>query len=175
MRFSPTLHLCATTHTVSCLTLRTLLIIVCTMTNFKKTRHKKHKKPRPKTKDVRKKSSTMQIPVEKVFEDISVESVSHLDISCPGRRPMKIPLTKNEMTLGRDESCSIHLSLSNVSSNHARLRCRGEEYVVEDLESTNGTYVNNIRVSRCVLRNNDRIRIGEAKILFVQQKIRKKS
>lgn len=42
--------------------------------------------------------------------------------------------------------------------------------IIEDLNSTNGTYVNGVRVNRCILRHNDLIRIGDATILFSQQK-----
>ncbi len=45
-----------------------------------------------------------------------------------------------------------------------------EEYIVEDMDSTNGTFVNNVRVKSCTLRHNDQIRIGEALILFTQQR-----
>ena len=39
----------------------------------------------------------------------------------------------------------------------------------------NGTYVNGIRVLKCILRNNDQIDIGEAKIVFIEEKTRGKS
>lgn len=133
------------------------------------------KNRKKRSENNRLKSSTMQIPDEAFFEDVSQEIVSHLDISLTGQDPLRIPLNKDELIIGRDENCQVQLPLSNVSWNHARITCSGEEYVVHDLDSTNGTYVNNIRVSRCVLRNNDQIRIGEAGILFVQQKTREKS
>lgn len=115
-------------------------------------------------------SSTMRIPLEAVFDDISPGTTACLDISYPGRTSIKMPLGRETLAIGRAQDEDICLPLANVSRKHARLMCNSEEYVVEDLNSTNGTFVNNVRISRCILRNNDCIRIGEAKILFLQQR-----
>lgn len=116
-------------------------------------------------------TGTMELPVEAVFEDIAGDSASHLEVHCPGRSPERISMTKADVKIGRDPECRIHLPLNNVSREHARILCNGEDYQIVDNGSTNGTYVNNVRVSKCVLRNRDVIRVGEAKILFVQQKL----
>lgn len=120
-------------------------------------------------------SSTMEIPVEALFEGISTESVSYLDINRPGQDLERIPLTKNDTVIGREDECHIRLPFANVSRKHARLTRRGEEHIIEDLDSTNGTYVNGVRISRCILRNDDQIRIGDTKIVFIRQKIQEKS
>ena len=112
------------------------------------------------------------VPMEAVLEWLSGASTALLDVSCPGRPPLRVPLSTQVVALGRDHSCRVSLPLSNVSRQHARITLVGEEYRLEDLESTNGTFVNGVRVSRCILRNNDQIHIGEAKIVFVQQRIR---
>jgi len=117
-------------------------------------------------------SSTMQIPVEAVFEWLSGASAALLDIACPGRNPLRIPLSTHAVTIGRDRQCRVCLPLPNVSRRHARISLVGEEYRLLDLNSTNGTFVNGVRISRCILRHNDQIRIGEGKIVFVQQRMR---
>jgi len=117
-------------------------------------------------------STTTPIPMVAIVEDLDVRSSSHLDIFLPGHSPRRIELGRGEITVGRDENCSIHLPLANVSREHARLFVKGEEFMIEDLESTNGTMVNGVKIRRCILRNNDNIRIGEARIQFVQQKFR---
>ncbi len=142
-----------------------------TMKTVRRAGRKTDNRRRKRKSSNREMSSTMQLPLEAIFEDISTESASHLDVHCPGHNPFRIPLNKTEISVGRDADCRIHLPLSNVSRKHARIFCNGEDYVIDDLDSTNGTYVNNVRISSCVLRNNDLVRIGEAKILFVQQKI----
>lgn len=131
----------------------------------------KPKDVRAQTKDLS--SSTMQIPMEAVFEDLPDERETHLDITCPGKEPERIKLGDDPLVIGRDsKDCEIYLPLKNVSRQHAKVIFNGEEYAVVDLESTNGTFVNNIRVSKCILRNHDLIRIGEAKLLFVREKVR---
>lgn len=117
-------------------------------------------------------SATMQIPMEAIFDEMPAERSSHIDITCPGKKPTRIALGTNETTIGRDDTCDVPLPLSNVSREHARISFNGEDFLVTDLESTNGTFVNNIRISRCVLRNNDVVRIGESKILFVRERLR---
>jgi pSer/pThr/pTyr-binding forkhead associated (FHA) protein len=117
-------------------------------------------------------SSTLPIPLVSIIEDIDIKSSSHLEILLPGLEPKRIELGRGEITIGRDKDCNISLPLANASRKHARLFAKGEEFMIEDLDSTNGTVVNGVRISRCVLRNNDHIRIGEARIQFVQQKFR---
>jgi hypothetical protein len=117
-------------------------------------------------------SNTMQIPVEAVFEWLSGISAAILAVTCPNQEPMRIPLSTKEVILGRDKQCRVCIPLVNVSRQHARITLMGEEYRLEDLDSTNGTFVNGVRISRCILRNNDQIRIGDAKIIFIQQRIK---
>ena len=112
------------------------------------------------------------IPADEMADWLSGAGAAHLSISCPGQAAFKVPLSRREVTIGRDKNCRICLPLVNVSRIHARIVIVGEEYRLEDLDSTNGTFVNGIRVSRCVLRNNDQVRIGEARIAFVQQRIK---
>jgi pSer/pThr/pTyr-binding forkhead associated (FHA) protein len=57
-----------------------------------------------------------------------------------------------------------------ISRRHAQITFRNEEYHLEDLGSTNGTYVNGIKIVKCILRNNDQIDIGGVKMLFTEEK-----
>jgi pSer/pThr/pTyr-binding forkhead associated (FHA) protein len=65
------------------------------------------------------------------------------------------------VTIGRAPTSSIVLDEPTVSSTHARLVTRGQIYVVEDLGSTNGTYVNERAVTEAQLKLDSRLRIGE--------------
>jgi hypothetical protein len=116
-------------------------------------------------------SSTLEIPVEAIFGNVTSESTAYLDITCPGLQPQTVPLSRTEIILGRDEDCPICLPAQNVSRKHAKLTWDGDDCAIEDLDSTNGTLVNNIKISRCVLRNNDQIYIGKAAIVFAQHKV----
>jgi len=116
-------------------------------------------------------SSTLEIPVEAIFGNVTSESTAYLDITCPGLQPQTVPLSRTEIVMGRDEDCPICLPAQNVSRKHAKLTWNGDDCAIEDLDSTNGTFVNNIKISRCVLRNNDQIRVGQATIVFAQHKV----
>jgi hypothetical protein len=65
------------------------------------------------------------------------------------------------ITVGRASTSDIVLDEQFVSSTHARLVPRGQFYYVEDLGSTNGTFVNEKQVTEAQLRLDSRLRIGE--------------
>ena len=65
------------------------------------------------------------------------------------------------ITVGRAPTSDIVLDEQFVSSTHARLVPRGQFYYVEDLGSTNGTFVNERQVTEAQLRPDSRLRIGE--------------
>lgn len=72
-------------------------------------------------------------------------------------------LTQPEIIIGRDASVDLTLSFPGVSRRHARLTRAGEVYTLEDLGSSNGTYLNGERlVERSPLKSGDQIRLGAA-------------
>lgn len=71
-------------------------------------------------------------------------------------------LTKNEIYIGRDANNDIVVSDHEVSRKHARLVMQAGGYVLEDLGSTNGTYVNGQRLmGPHVLRSGETVMLGE--------------
>ncbi len=71
-------------------------------------------------------------------------------------------LTKPEIIIGREDSVDITIPASAVSRRHARLMLEGENYVLEDLGSSNGTFVNDEElVQRRPLKSGDKIRLGQ--------------
>ena len=82
------------------------------------------------------------------------------------------PLSKaSPVTIGRDKSCAVSLPLRQISRHHALVRWQQDRYVIEDLGSTNGTFVNDVACNRpTALRNNDEIQIGlAAKLIFLDE------
>ena len=76
------------------------------------------------------------------------------------------------MFLGRDVGCDFHIDDPSVSRRHARIYLEampggGEAQVIlQDLESTNGSFVNNDAVRRVVLNHGDRIHLGDVLLRF---------
>lgn len=63
--------------------------------------------------------------------------------------------------LGRDPDCSVHLAEESVSKQHARLTCEAGQFSIDDLGSSNGTFVNGRRIhAPAELRPGDLIRLG---------------
>jgi predicted component of type VI protein secretion system len=70
------------------------------------------------------------------------------------------------VTIGRLPDNAIVIDNSAVSSRHVRIAREGPQYVVEDLGSTNGTFVNGEKVTKRALRHGDTILVGKHKIFF---------
>jgi FHA domain len=79
-----------------------------------------------------------------------------------------IPLNKDRMTLGRRPYNDIVVDNLAVSGEHAALQVIGQDYFIEDLNSTNGTYINEQKIKRQILKNGDVIEIGKYVIQYVQ-------
>jgi pSer/pThr/pTyr-binding forkhead associated (FHA) protein len=120
-------------------------------------------------------STTTKLSRETFVEGISVKQRACLEILGSGKENKVIELGEEELIIGRIPECGICLSIENVSRRHARVIFRNEEYFVEDLGSTNGTYVNGIKIVKCVLRNSDQLNIGGVKILFTEDKTLQKT
>ncbi|HUE26807.1 MAG TPA: FHA domain-containing protein [Solirubrobacteraceae bacterium] len=71
---------------------------------------------------------------------------------------------QDELIVGRHHACDVVLSDPSVSRRHARLVFRDGNWVLQDLESTNGTMVNGVRVGRCALRPGDRLALGDEEL-----------
>ena len=69
---------------------------------------------------------------------------------------------RNHFTVGRAHSCSLTLDCHRVSRIHAQIVCLGDDAILEDMGSTNGTYVNDQRVTKRILVPGDKIEIGDS-------------
>jgi len=74
---------------------------------------------------------------------------------------------KGEFTIGRAEDCSVILPAESVSERHASIRSFGDtHFFIRDLGSTNGTFVNGVRIAKAHLAEGNSIRIGETNFTF---------
>ena len=70
--------------------------------------------------------------------------------------------TQPEVVIGRDQSCEVSVTNEMVSARHARLSFHNNQWWIEDLQSTNGTYLNDERVyTATVLIEGDELRCGK--------------
>ena len=90
-------------------------------------------------------------------------------VSIDGVVIKEVQLTKERTTLGRRPYNDIVIDNLAVSGEHAVIHMAGHEVEIEDLGSTNGTYVNAKAVKRQELRNGDTVEVGKYKIRFLHE------
>ena len=82
-------------------------------------------------------------------------------------QPKSFLFTQPEIIIGRDPNCSIWLDNETVSARHARLSFHHNQWWLEDLDSMNGTKLNNLSVSTpTVLTKDDVILCGQVKMII---------
>ncbi|MGB3211123.1 MAG: FHA domain-containing protein [Desulforhopalus sp.] len=74
---------------------------------------------------------------------------------------------KAEITIGRNAKNDIQIDNLAVSNFHARVLYRDGQYSIEDLNSTNGTYINEKRIDRWDLQDGDTASIGKHSLIFL--------
>jgi sulfur carrier protein ThiS len=75
-------------------------------------------------------------------------------------------MLKGTMSFGRAESSTVTIRDAKVSRQHAQIQQQGNEYILVDLNSSNGTFVNGERIEEHVLSNGDEIEIGDCIMQF---------
>ncbi|MDB5963817.1 MAG: hypothetical protein JWQ72_317 [Polaromonas sp.] len=90
-------------------------------------------------------------------------------VSIDGVVIKEVQLTKDRTSLGRRPYNDIVIDNLAVSGEHAVLQMSGNEVYLEDLNSTNGTYVNGKAVKKQLLQNSDTVEIGKYKIKYVNE------
>lgn len=93
-------------------------------------------------------------------------------ISRDGVVEQEIPLSRERMSIGRRSRNDIVLSHAAVSGEHAVITTILDESFLEDLRSTNGTFVNGQRVGKHFLQHQDIIKIAKYKIEYLADGVR---
>src|SRR5436309_2363609 len=81
----------------------------------------------------------------------------------------EVPLTQGVITIGRLPDNSIHVDNLAVSGHHAKVYWEQDKYIIEDNNSLNGTYLNNRRISKSALKDQDAILVGKHTVTFVDE------
>ncbi|MEK8051677.1 FHA domain-containing protein [Ideonella sp. DXS22W] len=90
-----------------------------------------------------------------------------LVVSLDGVVIKEVQITKDKTTLGRRPYNDIVIDNLAVSGEHAVLQMVGNDVFIEDLNSTNGTYINGKAIKKQLLAHNDTVEIGKYKIKFL--------
>ncbi|MFM2111793.1 MAG: hypothetical protein RLZZ271_453 [Pseudomonadota bacterium] len=91
-------------------------------------------------------------------------------VSIDGVVIKEVQLTKDRTTLGRRPYNDIVIDNLAVSGEHAAILMVGGEVFIEDLGSTNGTFINGKAVKKQLLQNGDTIEVGKYRIKFIHEK-----
>ena len=95
--------------------------------------------------------------------------MSKLILTLGGNKIREFELNKDQMVIGRRASCDIQVENLSVSGEHAKIINILDDSFLEDLKSTNGTYVNGALIKKQALENGDVITIGKHKLHFVSE------
>ena len=80
-----------------------------------------------------------------------------------------VSIDKNRITLGRRPYNDILVDNLAVSGEHAAIQAIGAEFYIEDLNSTNGTYINGKKMKRQILQNGDQIELGKYILKYINE------
>jgi two-component system nitrogen regulation sensor histidine kinase GlnL len=94
------------------------------------------------------------------------EATGELVIVSGRFRGQRIPLNQEALRIGRDRTCELVLGDEAASRTHSEIVRRGGDFVLRDLQSTNGTYLNDTRITEALLQNGDRIAVGDTVLLL---------
>ncbi len=99
------------------------------------------------------------------WKEVLKETVAQLTWITP-EREIKFPLTDEEHTVGRLDGQSIHITDPSVSNVHARIVRGLEGYMLEDLSSLNGSYINGTPVQRQALVDQDIVNFANVEMIY---------
>lgn len=86
-----------------------------------------------------------------------------------GQEQSNHELDKPKMVVGRDATCEIHIDNLGISRQHCAFLVRSDAFVVQDLNSSNGTYVNQRKITEHFLNDGDEVVIGKYTLKFKNQ------
>lgn len=92
-------------------------------------------------------------------------SLPRLVIHAPDRT-WELLLTEDAYTIGRTAGNQVVLDYAKVSRNHARIERKRNDFILKDLQSTNGTFIGDEKIEQRRLQNGDTIQIGPVRLVF---------
>lgn len=121
------------------------------------------------TKSVRDEEAAGETRVYQKQSPVAVQRQYRIEVTNGRDCGREFLLAPTMMKIGRQPDCFIRLSDRKVSREHAILQYKAREkrYILEDAQSTNGTFLNGRRIRREYIRSGDEIRVGETVMRFL--------
>jgi pSer/pThr/pTyr-binding forkhead associated (FHA) protein len=112
---------------------------------------------------------TLAFSRSSIMRGMKKRRLAFLDIKRINEQVQTYELLEKDLIIGRTSDNPIQLSYPNISRHHSKISFSNDSYQIEDLESTNGTFVNGISIAKCILHPNDVIEIGETHIFYYER------
>ena len=97
--------------------------------------------------------------------EVAETNTARLAVRSAGRT-WEVALDRETQTIGRLQDNDIVINRQSISRHHARVERRGDGFMIQDLNSGNGTWVGGVRIDRHRLADGDAIRIGNAQLVY---------
>lgn len=115
--------------------------------------------------DISEKTAAREITVDDLVQATKPYALEM--VRGPGA-PQWVVLDRECMVIGRSSRVDLPLDVADLSRRHVSLSRCENEWRCEDLDSRNGVYLNGVRIHSAVLRDGDRIQLGEVVFIFHQ-------
>ncbi|MBU4484620.1 sigma 54-interacting transcriptional regulator [bacterium] len=111
-------------------------------------------------------AQTQLLKIDDTLDVVSLRKCQLVVVDGPNKN-QKITLTKNVTKMGKLEGNDLPLTDKTVSRNHAQIEYTSDSFLLRDMESTNGTFLNGSKIKEAYLLPGDQIKIGATSIEFV--------
>ena len=108
---------------------------------------------------------TELLKMDEIPDVVSLRKCQLVVVDGPNRGK-KLTLNKNITKVGKRESNDLILADKTVSRNHVEIEYASDSFLLRDLGSTNGTFVNGERITTAHLQDGDRITVGRTTMLY---------
>lgn len=109
---------------------------------------------------------TQAINIESFADNRSKDVVGWLVVMNGPLKGRDFRLVAGKNTIGTSADSDIVITDQYISSHHAIIRFDNNQFILQDLDSTNGTFINNKRIVRAELIDNDTIKMGRTELKF---------
>jgi len=117
--------------------------------------------------------STQVLHLSRMGQDLHYESLL-MRVASPGEAIRKLPLKPGTNTVGKAVSCDIRLTDPYVSEVHAKILCEGGKISLYDMRSTNGSYLDGIKVTEAEMKEGSVCKLGNSELRLVSESHAKK-